>query len=184
MINNIITDIELNKINMEQYCSNIPEDDYRRYFCNPAGQDHYRLLTFISNYFNNKILLDIGTNKGTSAYALSLNKNNKVYSFDIENLVSLNVKPDNIEFIIDDCTKKQYENLIKNCNFIFLDTFHDGIFEKKFVNHLKNLNWSGCLLLDDIHLNSEMIDFWNWIDAEKHDVSHVGHYSGTGLVIF
>jgi hypothetical protein len=184
MINFRVSETELNQLNMQQYCGNIPEDEYKEYFCNPAGRDHYRLLAFISTCYDNKILLDIGTNRGTSAYALSLNKKNKIYSFDIQNYVTLSSKPDNVEFVLDDSTKKEYEHLIRNCNFIFLDTFHDGIFERKFLSHLKSLNWSGFLLLDDIYLNKEMADFWNEITEEKYDISHLGHYSGTGLVIY
>ena len=65
-----------------------------------------------------------------------------------------------------------------------LDTDHDGPFEYKSYNYLKEINWEGYLLLDDIHLNNVMREFWNHIDNEKHDITSIGHWSGTGLVIF
>ena len=40
------------------------------------------------------------------------------------------------------------------------------------------------MLLDDIDLNQPMKEFWGIINEEKYDVSHVGHWSGTGIVIF
>jgi hypothetical protein len=36
----------------------------------------------------------------------------------------------------------------------------------------------------DIKLNESMVDYWNSVKEEKYDISHVGHHSGTGLVIF
>jgi len=65
-----------------------------------------------------------------------------------------------------------------------LDTFHDGTFELKFYNHLKSINYNGYLLLDDIKLNKEMIEFWNQIELDKEDLSYLGHSSGTGVVYF
>jgi hypothetical protein len=29
-----------------------------------------------------------------------------------------------------------------------------------------------------------MKKYWDWIDEEKYDISSIGHWSGTGLVIF
>ncbi len=39
-------------------------------------------------------------------------------------------------------------------------------------------------MLDDIKLNKSMVNYWDSIKEEKFDISHVGHHSGTGLVIF
>jgi hypothetical protein len=67
---------------------------------------------------------------------------------------------------------------------ILLDTFHDGTFELQFYNHLKQLGYKGYLLLDDIFLNKEMVEFWNLIELDKQDLTNLGHATGTGVVYF
>ena len=44
---------------------------------------YYVILAHLSTYFNDSILIDLGTNKGESAAALSYNKSNIVYTYDI-----------------------------------------------------------------------------------------------------
>jgi hypothetical protein len=116
-----------------------------------------------------------------SALALSYNKSNKVKTYDIIKLLPENPNVDNIEYILGDSTK---DTDLKNCPVIFLDVDHDGIYEDIFYDHLKSINWKGILILDDIHLNEPMIKFWNRIEEEKHDITNIGHWSGTGLVVF
>jgi hypothetical protein len=65
-----------------------------------------------------------------------------------------------------------------------MDTDHDGNFENQFYNYLQFINYKGYLLLDDIYLNKPMINFWNSIKLEKHDISNIGHTTGTGVVFF
>lgn len=65
-----------------------------------------------------------------------------------------------------------------------LDTFHNGDFEMEFYNKIKEIGFSGLLMIDDIYLNTEMKNFWNQIELEKFDLSEFGHHSGTGLVTF
>ena len=67
---------------------------------------------------------------------------------------------------------------------IMLDTNHDGIFERKFYAFLKENRYRGLLFLDDIHLNTAMIRFWNEIVEPKEDITDLGHFSGSGLVTF
>ena len=78
----------------------------------------------------------------------------------------------------------QYKDIILKSKIILLDTFHDGTFEKEFFNYLEDINYTGTLLLDDINLNKNMIEFWNSIDYDKDDITHIGHSSGTGSVYF
>ena len=146
-----------------------------------SGREHYRLLMYISHIFKDALIFDVGTLECRSAIALSFNNSTRVRSFDIRQVLPENVKKDNIEYILGDCTlDKDYEKV----PFIFLDVAHDGTFEEIFYKHLKNINWKGILLLDDIHLNSEMKNFWTNITEEKHDITFKGHWSGTGVVLF
>jgi hypothetical protein len=164
------------------YINNYTLTGNRQYFHGKSGDEHYRLLMKISSFFENKILFDVGTNICMSAIALQNNKNtNKIKSFDVEKILIENPKIDNIEFILGDSIE---DNDFMNTPFIFLDTYHDGIYEKIVYEHIKNKNWKGILMLDDIHLNEAMINYWNSFTEEKYDLTNIGHWSGTGMVIF
>ena len=67
---------------------------------------------------------------------------------------------------------------------IMLDTNHDGVFENKFYEFLKQNSYKGLLFLDDIHLNQPMGEFWNAITEAKEDITDLGHWSGSGIVDF
>jgi len=157
---------------------NNPNIDYYHY---PPSREHYRLLIYISTLFNNQILFDIGTNRCMSAMALSYNKNNKIKSYDIIQQLPENPKVDNIDFILGDSTD---DIDIKNTPFIFLDVDHDGVYENVIYEYLHKINWKGILLLDDIHLNEPMSKFWQNISEEKYDITNIGHWSGTGIILF
>jgi predicted O-methyltransferase YrrM len=185
---------ELNSIDLTDYQirrnnTNVPE----HWFLMESGKEHYRLLCYISKLYENQTFIDIGTWVGDSALALSHNKNNNVISFDIVRqkrntqgvLIDVEqlINDDNIKFLIGDATKYGDEEILKS-PFIMLDTAHDGIFENEFYNYLNKINYKGLFFLDDIHLNDQMKKFWSEITREKHDLTHLGHWSGTGLVVF
>ena len=176
---NVLSQLNLNKLGEK-----VIEEEFRNYFVDSAGNEHYKLLAYISQQYENSTLLDIGTYKGCSALALSYNTSNKVISFDIGNFINLSDIPSNIEFVIDDVTDEKYIDMILASPFIMLDTAHDGSFERKLHSHLQNIKWEGLLLLDDINLNDAMREYWQSITEDKYDVSDYGHWSGTGLVYF
>jgi hypothetical protein len=71
--------------------------------------------------------------------------------------------------------------------FIFIDVDpHDGIQETKMIQKLVDKKYKGYVLLDDIHLNQAMQNFWDSIPVtvRKVDLTEIGHWSGTGLLIF
>ena len=180
--NNELNSLDTNYINeYSNILINQTLDHHPFYFHLESGKEHYRLLMYASTLYNNEIIFDIGTNKCMSALALSYNKSNKVKTYDIVRLLDNNPEVENIEYILGDSTKDT--DLIKS-NLIFLDVDHDGIYEDIFYDHLKSINWKGVLILDDIKLNEPMKDFWNKITEEKYDITNIGHWSGTGLVIF
>jgi hypothetical protein len=179
---NISNDI-LDNLNMSQY-QIIDNNEYQNYYVDKSSKEHYRLLTYISNSFNGETFVDVGTLKGSSALALSTNKQNKVFSFNLSSQLELNTIPENAEFIIDNVISGQYDTMLLSSKFILLDTYHDGTFEKEFYDHLVSINYKGYLLLDDIHLNFEMERFWGSITKEKYDITNIGHSTGTGVVYF
>lgn len=189
MLNKIlnVTNEELDSIDLSAYKDYSEKVlNYKNWFFEKSGKEHYRLLAYISSLYNNANILDIGTYKGFSALALSKNKNNKVYSYDLSNEIEIEYLKDhtnlctNIEFKVENILL--HKNLILNSPFIMLDTAHDGIFENIFINFLIEINWKGLLLLDDIHEYTELTKIWNEIKLEKYDITEKGHWSGTGLI--
>lgn len=176
---------KLNDIDLSSYLELITTEIRQGYFNDKAGQEHYRLLAYISISKNNESLIDIGTLKGDSALALAYNKSNSVISFDILDCgIGITDCPANIKFIIGDVMNDEYVDLLKSSSFILVDTAHDGIFEREFYEHLSKINWRGILMMDDIILNDDMKELWAWIDRKKIDMTDVGHWSGTGFVVF
>jgi len=53
------------------------------YYDSKSGVNEYRLYSYLSTFFNNTTILDIGTFDGRSAVALSHNETNKVISYNI-----------------------------------------------------------------------------------------------------
>jgi hypothetical protein len=116
-----------------------------------------------------------------SAMSLSRNSLNITKSYDIIQLLPKNPEVENIQFMLGDSTK---DVDLDSSRFIFLDVDHDGVYEDIFYKHLKDSNWKGIMVLDDIRLNDEMTNFWNNIEEKKVDITNIGHWSGTGIVIF
>jgi hypothetical protein len=191
MLNKIlsVTNEELDNIdlsNYQDYADKVLK--YKEWFFEKSGKEHYRLLAYITSLYQDANLFDIGTYKGFSALALSKNKNNKVYSYDILNepeieyLTKYTNLSTNIHFKIKDVILDR--DILLNSPFIILDTAHDGIYENIFIEFLIKNNWNGLLLLDDIYEFPELTKIWKSIKLEKYDLTEKGHWSGTGLVIF
>ena len=173
-------------LNTEYYQRHV--DDYvKQWFFLNSSKEHYRFLVYLVSLFSNQIITDIGTHKGGSAVALASNPNNQVYSFDIENQITVDLSDiPNIHLLEANVAEyPKYNPLILSSSIIFLDTSpHEGVFETSFYNILSNNNYKGILCLDDIHLGAGMESFWNNIKHRKYDITSYGHFSGTGIVVF
>jgi len=180
---------EVSNISFEKLMPHLPhqQDEFKQMQGEP-----YSLYAYISTLINNKIILDVGTRMGLSALAFSYNENNKIISYDLKEQGASNIQKENIQFKIMDFRNDDsldYDSV----EIIMIDVDpHDGIQEREMFKFLKDKNWKGILILDDILNNwpvvvpganpQEMNNWWNEIQEEKHDLSDVGHYSGTGLV--
>ena len=161
-------------------------------FFNPPGKEHYRLLAYFSTLFNNCNIIDIGSHLGHSALALSFNKSNTVYSFDIVDKIRKPIKMiENIKFCNDDLfdkdTFEKWKDTILSCPFIFLDVDpHNGKMETGLIGYLKQIDYKGFIICDDIWYFKEMRDeFWYKLNDEyRYDMTDIGHWSGTGIVTF
>jgi hypothetical protein len=175
---------QLNAIDTTSKHSECIPAEYRQYYHLSAGQEHYRLLIHLTSYYNNELLVDMGTNHGASALALANNPTNTVYSVDIVDLKSGEPSLPNCKFELGDVLQNQsiFENMMKS-RFIMLDTYHEYDFEIAFYTKLVENSWKGIMICDDIHLNPPMHRFWSEITHTKLDISKYGHGSGTGVVI-
>lgn len=153
----------------------------------PPGNSPFKLYAYLSTLFNNKIILDIGTEYGNSALAFSYNENNKIISYNILEQGASNISKENIIWKVMDFRNDDtidYDNVEIIC--IDVDP-HDGKQEVEMIQFLKDRKWSGILLLDDIHKDQQMDDFWSSLDFSddvKYDISSIGHSSGTGVILF
>lgn len=179
---------DLLQVDVSEFKKYVDWSDDGKLIENKAGDQHYRFLAYISTLLpDGSTIFEIGTRWGASAAALSKNKNVHVVTCDIRDAIE-DQKPSikdipNIEFIIGDGFDliEKY----KDSKIIFMDVDpHDGVQERKMIQKLIDVEFKGILLLDDIHLNKEMNDFWKSITQDKCDLTSIGHYSGTGIVFF
>ena len=163
------------------------------YYDNKAGDQEYRFYSYLSTFFDNITILDIGTLDGRSAVALSHNQNNKVISYNIVDHIcrpnhKIYSKP-NISFNVKNVLDDLNEDFIKNVKIVMIDIDHYEQTELLIINKLKELNFSGIVILDDItkhpdpEINICMNRLWHNIPGQKYDVTKYAHWSGTGVVI-
>lgn len=157
-----------------------------------AGIEAYKFYAYLSTLIDSGRILEVGSRYGKSALALSYNLLNDVVSFDILEQGASNLERDNLKFVIGNFMEADVD--WENVDIIMIDVDpHDGIKEREFMDFLTSVKWEGILILDDILPNWPIIvagadpqamnDWWNSIEYEKYDVSDVGHFSGTGIVI-
>lgn len=159
--------------------SNNPEDWHT------AGVSEYPLYAYLSTYFNNTTILDIGTRSGGSALALSHNPTNNVLSYDLIEQGASAITKSNIQWNIGDFMLDSGIDYNK-VSIIVIDVDpHDGQQERIMMDFLRAKKWKGLLIHDDIgSLWPDIVQMWNEIPEEKYDITHVGHFSGTGLINF
>jgi hypothetical protein len=88
---------------------------------------------------------------------------------------------------IDKNTFIKWKDVILSCPFIFLDVDpHNGQMENEFINYIKEIDYQGFIICDDIWYFKEMRDnFWFKIEDDyRYDLTDIGHWSGTGIVTF
>lgn len=191
---------------------------YEKFMTDVAGKEHYTLLHWLTNTYHTKEdcrhVVDIGTRYVASSLALGAT-GVPVKTFDIpKSKERLDAFRGNTEqewqekLQATSNVQIQFHNLdllkVSDSEFrdymstwlVALDTFHlpySVPFEREFLNRVVSMEprFEGIMLLDDIHLNQEMKDWWQELltDADKwgfkpYDVTSVGHFSGTGLLDF
>jgi predicted O-methyltransferase YrrM len=181
------------KARLRPYVGMIKRRDHRKLFLHPPGRNHYYLLAYLASQIGEGLIVELGTHHGTSSLAMSINPKIKVVTYDIEDRYGIKPKPENVETRLGDIFELDQQGILLESQMIFLDTAHEGPFEQKVYDFLKDNNYEGILVLDDIFWAKEMIAFWEGITTTKYDVTAIGHgdgkgpmgnVSGTGIVDF
>jgi len=137
---------ELKNIDLTDLSEWIDDREARNYFLGEIGQEHYKFLAYVSTQFNDSVLYDIGTYKGCSALSLSFNDTNTVKSFDIGDFKRLTKEKNNVEWIVGDFLEEDVGNILDS-PFIMIDINHTGKTERRILDFLLKINWSGILCL-------------------------------------
>lgn len=170
----------LNSIEMSKILEFIPKDDTNlQYIDAPAGEEHYRLLCWFGNQIKGKIM-ELGTFRGHSAVCLG-SGGCHVLSYDVEEYRSLNFQPQTVSFNID---SHGFERITDAFDLLFIDTLHEGEYERQVFDHLRKIKWKGIVIMDDIVLFPELAKLWDEIPERKADWTDIGHHSGTGIIWF
>ena len=152
--------------------------DYKDSF----GLHYNSILACLSTYFNDSIIVELGTLYGSGTSALAHNKSNTVYTYDIEQkpeAVDLFEKEEfkNVNYIIGNCIEGKWadtrqdktdKEIFLSSKIIFMDIDPPdgnvkGEQEDKVLNFLISNKWKGILVCDDIGTD--------WID-EFRDVQY------------
>jgi hypothetical protein len=150
-----------------------------------AVTSEYKLYSYLSTFFNDSIILDIGTRTGGSALALSYNPNNQIISYDLVEQGASSIKKDNITWKIQNFMEDDSIDWSK-VSIIMIDVDpHDGSQERVMMDWLREKDWKGILIHDDIGpLWPDIQLMWDEIPEQKFDVTDIAHMSGTGIVNF
>jgi hypothetical protein len=186
---------------------------YEKHMMNAPGREHYTLLEYMAATFGDcQHVVDIGTRFVASSLAVGSHET-PVWTFDLarstERKLAFRGKSERkwkrkLKAAKVDITFHNLDLLKVNNNefrrymstwLIMLDTHHMPYsipFEREWLDRLMWLgDFSALVLLDDIHLNDEMKQWWKELQDKAmergykaYDLTSVGHISGTGLLDF
>ena len=151
----------------------------------PPGQEPYKLYKYITYNMHGYIITEFGVLFGASLVVWASNRDNHVVAYDIEDQRTDACKDlYNTAFYRMSATDAIAQHpMIKGSKLIYVDTIHNGVEELATLNALRNIGYHGITIWDDINLNDEMKSFFSSVKEEKIDLSAVGHWSGTGIII-
>lgn len=172
--------------------------EHAKYFMAPAGNEIYKLLAYISKKLGAGgdgeepvTVSDVGTLRGSSALALSYNDKVQVMTYDTTNHImkadgtkTITFRPNVVRKIV---SGQAVVSKIAESMVVVLDIDpHDGIEEAKFVTKLQQYGFKGLLVVDNIKISAAMQTFWDNVPAslKKVDVTSMGHWVGTGIIVF
>eukprot|EP01064_Diplonema_japonicum_P023808 TRINITY_DN34236_c0_g1_i1.p1 TRINITY_DN34236_c0_g1~~TRINITY_DN34236_c0_g1_i1.p1 ORF type:complete len:350 (+),score=62.18 TRINITY_DN34236_c0_g1_i1:47-1051(+) len=171
--------------------------DAMKAWTNPAGKEHYALLSWLSNQFGAQggaMFAELGSKEGLSAMAMAVHPMVTVFAFDVVSVAThvgsvmssrnggKRVTPmdvqkaaPNIHFVagnLADPASAYWRKLILGSRVLLLDTNHfpeSKPFEYEVLKYLDENNYCGILLMDDLNLTGEMKRFWKYIQEKYGD---------------
>lgn len=189
----VLDKAELDSLSLDMLMQYISfSQEHVKFFLAPSGKEVYKLLASVSKQLDiGAVVSDIGTFIGSSALALSFNDGVKVHTYDPVNhipsaqhvttiLSRMNIKRTVV-------SGQALISKIAESTVVFLDIDpHNGIEETKIMTKLKELGFKGLLIVDNINCNKHMKHFWASVpkDLKKIDVTHIGHWIGTGIIVY
>ena len=157
----------------------------KQYFLLEPGKELYKFLAYLSNNFQNSTIINIGTGDGLDALALSYNENNKVITYDYQDIIPNNVESiktkDNIIINVKDFMD-DIEILIKSSLILINIHPHDGYEEQVIIDYLLENKYTGLIVLSNTNVTSGMKTLWENIENRKYDITRYGFWGGTGII--
>jgi hypothetical protein len=179
------------------------------WYTSVAGREHHRFIAYMSTILpKGSVMIDLGTSGGLSAYAASKNPDVQVYSFDfgannldrvgkVPNLKTVGMDVKKIMACTDlgqtsaNCVNAK---ILLSSQFMMLDlgtnpSQPEG-FEVKLLAWLRQMKYTGMLMRSNIYIDTAFREWWKNIKEgsdgvkRKHDLSEVGHSTGTGIIDF
>ena len=189
----------VNAMDLTGWAKCISRADCREHFLMDAGQEHYKLLAYLATHVESHIV-ELGTHVGTSAVAMASHTDKMIFTYDVRDIYTSEEYPrDNIERYIENIMEDRIRCAMLNAaDLIFIDTAHNGDFEKQVFDYLIDTEYKGWVVYDDITFNDAMKNFWSYVNLKCADYGHIvtdvtalGHgrnvngvISGTGLIQF
>jgi predicted O-methyltransferase YrrM len=191
---------EASHLDMSWVAARCPTEQQRHWVGQWPGE-HYRLLSGLVRSIRPTLVVEVGTFTGSGSLALldgarANNNGAKVVTYDIfpwGDIPGTLLKAEDfgsgeLEQRIGDLAEDAYFSdqraTLLDAELIFVDGPKDSKFEPIFFSRLFDL-LSGSrhvVAADDIHFLN-MVQIWNSLKVDKLDITSLGHWSGTGLML-
>ncbi len=160
--------------------------------------ENYRLLAGFVKVLQPRRIIEIGTEKGLGTLAMqeALPPGGKILTFDIfpwspeESVITqADIDGGAVVPLLDDLSRVEvaarYAKELKETDFFFIDAAKDGVQERVFLENFRvvGLKKGALLFFDDIRLWN-MLAIWREIQMPKLDLTGLGHWSGSGIVLW
>jgi cephalosporin hydroxylase len=153
------------------------------------GHTYYVYLAKMVRHLKPKKVVELGTDIGRSALFMmtQLPVNSKLYTVEVglHDAIDLTPFKNDPRLVIvkgNDLDSAVLAKVGKDIDLLFMDTSHEyaqSVLEIQ--EYLPRMSPRGIIVMDDIHLNSEMDKFWSELTIPKLDCGKDLHVSGFGI---
>jgi hypothetical protein len=142
-----------------------------------AGKESFRLIAHMSNQLaHDDEVVHLGASGNTELFvtALMVNPYVRVASYN-------------------PCITKIADDVLLRAKCIVLDILEDGsgsnriLFHRNILQRLRDIGYVGVVIMDCIHkywFDGHFPETWSHIKETKMNMTHVGHWTGTGVILF